>query len=346
MAEQKPPEMGESTSPAVEPEPEEVKGGSKANITNLLTILGYFLSLGTSYLGGVAGWFGGVSNAELSSRYQTLITPSAAYFGYIWAVIFLSEGFFAVAQLLPKYREHPLVQGGVGSVYCLACIAQTAWAITFGYEIMIAAFVAMFLLLVALLTILKRQWDVVAEEERKTSASMSLGETTLEEMDNDMTARFPRVPYWLLRFPFAVHAGWIAPATPLMLCVILVSEGVDASYEMWTAVISLPLLFGCCMGLLLREDSGAPAYVFPGTVAYACMGICWELQAPANIILARHDEASVTLMKNLSGFCGVCLLVVMVSRFVVLFVRDQCAKRMNRPDTVGIDGEEYPYVQA
>mmetsp|Transcript_20377 Transcript_20377/g.43681 ORF Transcript_20377/g.43681 Transcript_20377/m.43681 type:complete len:344 (+) Transcript_20377:224-1255(+) len=319
---------------------------TRAGLNNLLNILGYLLSLVTSYLGGVAGWFGGVPNSELSSKYQTLITPSAAYFGYIWTVIFISEGIFAVAQLLPKYREHPLVQRGLGSVYFLACSAQTAWSITFGYQIMPVAFAVMCVLLVTLLFILRRQWDVVAEEEMKTETSASLGETSDEEVEEDMTARPPTAAYWLLRFPFAVHAGWIAPATPLMLSVLLVYQGVDAAVELWVAVISLPLLFGGCMGLLLREEPGAPVYAFPGVVAYACAGICWELQAPAYSILARHDEATINLMKNLSGFCGLCLLVVMISRFFALLIRDACIKWNQRPDTVEIDGEEYPYIQA
>jgi len=229
----------------------------------------------------------------------------------------------------------------------LACAAQTAWAITFGYEMMIAAFVALVALLVALLAILKRQWDVVTEEEKKTKTAIDMGETTEEEIVEDNTARPPRLPYWLLRFPFAVHAGWIAPATPVMLSVVLVERIVDPKYELWVAVISVPLLFGACMGLLLREDSGAPAYVFPGVVAYACAGICWELQAPSSSILARHDEASLNLMKNLSGFCGACLVVVMFSRFCALTVRDQCMRlRKDREETVEIDGEEYPYVRA
>lgn len=320
--------------------------GSKANTNNLLNLLGYLLALTASYLGGVAGWFGGISNSELSSKYQTLITPSAAYFGYIWATIFIFQGFFAVAQLLPKYREEPLVQKGVGSVYFLACSAQTAWTITFGYQMMTAAFVAMVALLVALLTILNRQWKVVVEEKKKTVTSASLGETTVEELQNDSTASPPRLSYWLLRFPFAVHAGWIAPATPLMLSVLLVERAVDPAIELWVAVISIPLLFGGCMGLLLREESGAPSYVFPGVVAYACAGICWELQAPSNTILGRHDEASINLMKNLSGFCGVCLVVVMATRFIALTVRDQCMKMRAEDDSLQIDGEEYPYVKA
>mmetsp|Transcript_8793 Transcript_8793/g.19042 ORF Transcript_8793/g.19042 Transcript_8793/m.19042 type:complete len:350 (+) Transcript_8793:78-1127(+) len=319
---------------------------SKANVNNLLNIVGYLLSLVTSYLGGVAGWFGGVPNSEISSKYQTLVTPSSAYFGYIWALIFISQGIFAVAQLLPKYREQPLVQNGLGSIYFLACSAQTAWAITFGYAIMPAAFVAMCVLCAALLNILKRQWDVVFEEENKIATAIRRGDTTEEELVENSAAPPPSLAYWLLRFPFAVHAGWIAPATPLMLSVLLVYQGVDPTYELWVAVISIPLLFGGCMGLLLREESGAPVYTFPGVVAYACIGICWELQAPAYSILARHDDATISLMKNLSGFCGACLLVVMLSRSIALLLRDAWLKWNHTDETLSIDGEQYPYVKA
>lgn len=320
--------------------------GSKATTTNLLNLLGYLLALTASYLGGVGGWFGGISNSELNSKYQTLITPSAAYFGYIWATIFIFQGFFAVAQLLPKFRGEPLVQKGVGYVYFLACSAQTAWTITFGYEMMTAALVAIVVLLMTLLTILNRQWKVVIEEKRKSATSATLGETAVEELKYDSTASPPRLPYWLLRFPFAVYAGWIAPVTPLMLSVLLVERGVDPAIEIWVAVISIPLLFGGCMGLLLREEPGAPSYVFPGVVAYACAGICWELQAPSNMILGRHDEASINLTKNLSGFCGVCLVVVMITRFIALTMRNQCMKMRAENDNLEIDGEEYPYVKA
>ena len=96
----------------------------------------------------------------------------------------------------------------------------------------------------------------------------------------------------------------------------------------------------------MREDAGAPAYVFPGVVAYACAGICWELQAPSDLILGRHDEASINLLRNLSGFCGSCLVMVMISRFFALLIRDQCVKRNKKDETVEIDGEHYAYVQA
>lgn len=323
----------------------EGKLATRANCNNLLNFLGYALSIGASYLGGVGGWFGGDPIPELNSRYQTIITPSATYFRYVWAGIYLSEGFFAIAQLLPRFREQPLVQGGVGPLYFLACAFQVGYTVTFGYEIMPAAFCCMFLLAVTLLAILSRQWTVVNNEAKKTDTCASLGETTLHQAEEDMAAHPPRLPYWLLRFPFCVHAGWIAMSTPVSLCVVFVSEGLPATYELWVSVISLPLLFGGCMGLLLREESGAPSYAFPFTVAYACASVCWELTAPSQLILERHDEATINLMKNLSGFCGVCLVAVIVARFFALLIRDQCIKWNKKEDVLEIDGEEYYYVQ-
>ena len=114
-------------SAAADPAADKPSSGPRLGINNALNLLGYLLALSTSYLGGVAGWFGGKSNLELSSQYQTLLTPAASYFGYIWAAIFLFEGFFAVAQLLPKFKRQPLVQRGIGQVYFLACCAQSAW---------------------------------------------------------------------------------------------------------------------------------------------------------------------------------------------------------------------------
>jgi hypothetical protein len=324
--------------------------GTKANLNNALNLVGFFLSLSASYLAGVGGWFGGMTNDELNSKYQTLITPSAWYHGYIWALIFLSEGFFAVAQLLPIYRQHPLVQKGIGPVFFLACIAQTAWQIFFGFELLLAASVAIFALFLSLLGILMRQYAVINDEQDKMIALVDPVQIAADKAV-DFTARPPTLSYWLLRFAFALHAGWVTTSTPVVLAMATVQLGLDAEYELWISCVSVPLIFGCCLGLLLREESGMPSYVFPGACAYAFAGIAWALYAPSTVILARHDEASITLMKNLSGFCGMCILAVMCSRIIAIFIRDVCIeckkgkKVTNKDDAEDIDGADNPYVK-
>jgi len=64
------------------------------------------------------------------------------------------------------------------------------------------------------------------------------------------------------------------------------------------------------------------------------------------LLLDRHDDASITLMKNLSGFCSICILVVMISRSAVLIMRDQCKKLRKKDEVEVINGIEYPYVKA
>jgi len=322
-----------------------VNDGTKANLNSVLNLVGFFLSLLASYLGGIAGWFGGKTNSELNSMYKTLITPSDAYYRYIWALIFLSEGFFAVAQLMPVYRHHPLVQRGIGSIFFLACLAQTVWQILVGYELMLAASFAVLSLFLALSTILMRQCTVINDEDHKRIALINAGEVAENEA-MDFTARPPTLSYFLMRFPFALHAGWVTTCTPVVIAMAMVQLGLDKEYEVWVSCISIPLIFGCCLGLLLREEKGVPSYVFSGACAYAFAGIFWELYAPSTMILGRHDEATITLMKNLSGFCAVCILIVMVSRCVALFLRDQCKKLTKKDETEEIDGVEYAYAKA
>lgn len=310
--------------------------GPKAHMYNIFNGFGYAINLTASYLGGVAGWFGGATNAELSAKYQTLVTPSASLFGYIWALIFFSQGLFAGAQFLPRLRDHPLVQEGVSYGYFLVCAAQAAWAILFGYELLIAALVAILVLLAGLLSILSKSWDVVDSEYKKASRART------EYEDRDLWAPSPRLSYWLLRFPFGIHAGWMAVATIVMVNVVIVSREMGHNIELWASVLGISLLFGMCMGLLLRQDEGAPVYIFPGTVAIASLGIMWELDAPSQSILDRHEESSISLMRNVSGFTGVCIIVALISRSIALLIRDKVFTRKDsRDDDDDDDGVGY-----
>lgn len=325
--------------PVSSDDPTPSKRGLLINIANLL---GYALNISVTYFGGVAGVFG-KTTAELSYQYQTLITPSATYFGYIWGLIFLSEGFFVAAQLLPKYKDHPLVQR-VGIWYFFTCVAQAGWTVSFGYEFMITAFVAIVAILLCLMTILNKQWRVIDEHERKDADPWLLANNAVSVFDEDKKENMatpPSCAYWLLRFPFAVHAGWIAAATPLMLSVTMVYYKLDTQIELWTGVIGVAILFGMCMGLLLRQDKGAPSYVFPAVVAYAFAGIAWELNAPSDAILGRFQEGEISLMKNVAGFCCAMLLVTIVSRFFAIFLRDHCCPKRDYDDE-----EDVIYVEA
>ena len=320
-------------------------------LINISNLLAYALNTVLTYYGGILGIFSnGKSYATISSEYQTLITPSATYFGYIWAIIFVSQAFFVIAQLtVPRYRNHVLVQKrGVGVWYILTCVTQSAWIVSFGYQYMVLATVSILSTLLCLLTILGHQWKVIDRYENSIEGDEWLLENNAvnvldEEKKKDM-ALAPSFAYLLLRFAFGIHAGWIAPAFPLMLSVVLVSYGVDPQVELWTAVIGVAVLFGMSMGLLLRQERGAPSYSFPAVVAYAFAGIAWELNAPSSDdILERFTESEISLTKNVAGFCCAMLLVTIVSRFFAICMRDHCCYKNRKYDD---EDEDVIYVEA
>lgn len=95
-------------------------------------------------------------NGTLSAKYQTIITPAGFIFA-IWGVIFLSQLIFTIVQMLPKYNSIEIVQEGVKSLYFYACIAQSAWTIAFGYEVIWLSVICMFLILASLYGIVVQQ---------------------------------------------------------------------------------------------------------------------------------------------------------------------------------------------
>ena len=96
----------------------------------------------------------------------------------------------------------------------------------------------------------------------------------------------------------------------------------------------------------MQEELGLSSYIFPGACAYNFAGVAWQLFAPSTLLLERHKDASITLMKNLSGFCAACILVVMSSCCAALIMRDLCKKLWNKDAVEGIDGVENPYIKA
>merc|ERR1711933_213799 len=92
----------------------------------------------------------GATNSELSNKYQTLVTPAGFAFA-IWGPIFIWEGIFAVAQMLPQFRGRSVIKlvtpGWLG-----ACLCQCLWTVTFAQEWMPVALLCMTGILISLLS--------------------------------------------------------------------------------------------------------------------------------------------------------------------------------------------------
>ena len=176
-----------------------------------LNVLAYGANIALTYGVDTAGWLGTPDNGELSDKYQTLVTPNSQAFS-IWAVIFIFQAVFAIVQLLPRFWGTDMVQKGVGFWYCLVCMFQIGWTFTFAYEIIPASLACMLLLWLSLMGLLYSQYYIKSDN-------------TLWE-------------FWLLRFPFAIHGGWITAASALNVNVQVVSMTQPADVQLAVSIVS------------------------------------------------------------------------------------------------------------
>lgn len=249
-----------------EEEPQTGNEGFFAGLShkNPLNLLFYILNFLFTYGIGTLSWLGNGTNGDLSRKYQTIVTPNSSAFS-IWAVIFLFQAIFLVAQLLPRFRAKPMVQQGVSYWYMVICLLQTGWTFSFAYELVPLSLVFMLLLWSSLIGLLYSQYNT--------------------ESDGTVWE------FWLLRFPFAIHAGWITAASAVNINVVVVDANASASIQLAVAIVSLAVLHAISIWVLFSLER--PNYTMAGVLSWANGWIYKELQEPLESIQFRFDENTI-----------------------------------------------------
>lgn len=246
---------------------------SALNWKNFGNLLAFVLNVLFTYGVGTAGWFGTPNNGELSEKYQTIITPKGTAFS-IWAVIFLFQGLFTVVQMLPSFRGRPLVQDGVSFWYMVTCYAQVGWTFTFAYEVNEAALFFMLIIWMSLMALIISQYYVELDSETSKCCSMK-----------------GLMEFWLLKFPFSIHGGWITAASALNVSVIAVDNESPAATQLAVGIICLAVLHALSVWHLFGYKR--PNYTIPCVLIWANGWIYAELQQPKQLILDTFDQSVI-----------------------------------------------------
>ena len=222
------------------------------NYLNALNLIGYVVNVFFTFFSTLI--FDIKGPGELSDKYQTIITPTGFIFS-IWGVIFIFQGIFTVVQMLKDFRAVDLVRShssGVSYWYFITCIAQSAWTILFGKEMILQSTIAMLIILYSLVQFVQNQ----SSQTNKSAKEI-----------------------WLLTFPFQIHCGWIFCATMLNINVMAISMGAEGFFQTFLALISLGFLgvqaylyLGLALGLFPPRHS-PPTHVavltIPSVFAWA-----------------------------------------------------------------------------
>jgi translocator protein len=239
-----------------------ISSQSPLNRLNYINAAAYILNVLVTYGIGSAGYLNRPTNAELSDKYQTIITPTGFAFA-IWGIIFVLQLIWVVAQIaLKQYRNSDFITK-VGHNYAYVCLAQVAWTIAFSYEF-IEVSVGM------MLSILFPLYLIVT----------ALTNTTIINDPKN---------YALWKLPFSIHFGWILAASAVNVSVLLVDYGVSPSIQFYVGVASLILVTLIGVSYSLKQE-----LIVPLVLIWAWNGIYLELKKPKDSITGQFTSDQIT----------------------------------------------------
>jgi len=242
-----------------------------------VNIVAFIVTVAVNGLAGSTTLLGGVTSADVSDRYPTLVTPAGFTFA-IWGVIYTLLLLFVVYQALPKNRDKPFL-GQVGMLFGLSSFCNVCWLFLWHYDLIAYSLVLMLALLASLILIYRR-------------LDIGRAAVSLKEMA-------------LVHLPFSVYLGWISIATIANVSVTLTAVGWDGwgiPDATWAVVI-----IGVALVLTLAMLATRKDVAFSLVVVWALVGILSKQSDFQNIVLAAEVCIAIILI-------AVCAVVV-ISRF-------------------------------
>lgn len=211
---------------------------------NYLNVLTYLLNVFVSYGIGVWG-LGGILKTrwEITQEFKTLITPGE-WAKFLWAPILVFEAIFAIAQLLPKYRARPIIQQGTGFFFFYTCLIQTAWTLFFAFKFFLMSFIAVVAALLCLASLLASQ------------------------QYSQVRGRKSLIEYWLFKFPFYLHCGWLISCSVVQGAMLIRSYTSDVGIQFAADIVALGLMLPAATFFLTGQPSG-PDFVIPVVIIWS-----------------------------------------------------------------------------
>lgn len=253
---------------------------------NWMNLLAYLANAAVVAVLGYTDFLELPSNDEIAKKYQSLVTPAGYAFG-IWGLIFVTQFLWAFSQLLPVYRSSDLVVNGVGCNYVLACIAQIAWTGLFAIEEIPYSMVAMVFILIPLFI-----------------ALIKLSKIPTQSIFG----------YFIMKFPFELHAAWIIVASLVNANVVLVALEFEKNYQIIGAAATLLILALVACIFISRQQ-----WVVPIVIVWGCLAIAVELSNPQNVAAVEHFESEIIFTTEFAagGLASLILITMVVKAFVL-----------------------------
>lgn len=244
-----------------------------------LNLVIFFMTLIVNGLGS-NGFANGKSQAELSKKYQTNITPNNFAFS-IWGVIYVLL-FITLVYLFWQRNEPAAAEiiRSISNLFIGASLLNMGWIVAFSYEKMGISTIFIFGMMLALMSIIGRLQSVNPSFAR-TIAGLS----------------------------FTLYASWVLIATFINIAVFLIKKewnGFGLSDSFWTiSILSLAIIFVVTYVFVYQNA------IFPLAIAWAFYGIN-SAYREGKVEPARASTIQSILRGSISLF-----LILIVSTFIL-----------------------------
>ena len=209
------------------------------------------------------GRINGITPAEISNRYPTIITP-AGYAFSIWSLIYFGLVVFSIYQLLPGNLGR---FSGTRTLYIASCVLNCAWIYFWHHDRIGICFILIVALLAVLLTI---------------AAKFSLSATYVE--------------VFFVKGTFGLYAGWVTVAAIVNLFVYLRSTGTDLAGSVWAGVSAVLIATMLAIVVTRRFTN----YFYSLAIAWALTAIAIEQSGQTLVVVACAAGVIVGLLMAMS----------------------------------------------
>ena len=230
-----------------------------------INAVAFVVTILVNSLAGSTTLLGGVTSADISDMYPTLVTPAGFTFA-IWGVIYVLLAVFVIYQFMSKW-DKSFIQT-IGWLFALSSALNIFWLFLWHYDLVTYSLLLMLGLLVTLIGIY-RKLDI-------GKAKVSLTERLC------------------VHLPFSVYLGWISIATIANVSVALTAvewDGFGVEPQTWAVVIIAVALILTLVMLLSRKD-----IAFSLVVIWALVGIMSKQSTYEDIVLASQFAIVVILI--------------------------------------------------
>lgn len=210
-------------------------------IKRVTFIFGVFILILVNTLSNIIP-FGGQTNADISAKYPTLITPEGYAFS-IWGVIYLTLAIFAVFQFF-KGKEVRFYKM-IWPYFMINVVANCLWLVAFQNEWLIFSLALMAVILISLISIFRIFYRV----------KKSMGTTKR----------------YFFHLPFGLYFGWVSLAAVVNAAVVLTSFNLPffANNEGLFALIAIAVAAALALIMVISQDD----YIYGFAVLWGLVAI-------------------------------------------------------------------------